>query len=111
VIKLKIAFIGAGSIVFGENVLTDLLTFSSIQKDTVICLEDLDEHRVNLMYNLMSKYKEMHPKELEGVSFNKTTDLKKAISDAKYVISAIHVGGLNAFQLDIEVPFKYGVSQ
>ncbi|GAF68329.1 unnamed protein product, partial [marine sediment metagenome] len=35
-IKLKIAFIGAGSIVFGEDVLTDLLTFPSIQKDAII---------------------------------------------------------------------------
>ncbi len=110
-INLKIAFIGAGSIIFGEKVLTDIFTFPSIQKDTIICLEDLDEHRVNLMYRLMSKYKEMRPKELEGVSFEKTTDLKKAISDAKYVISAIHVGGLDAFQVDVEIPFKYGVSQ
>ncbi len=110
-INLKIAFIGAGSIVFGENVLTDLMTFPSVQKDTIICLEDLDEHRVNLMYKLMSKYKEMQPKKLEGVSFEITTDLKKAISDAKYVISAIHVGGLDAYQVDVEVPFKYGVSQ
>jgi len=111
VINLKIAFIGAGSIAFGENILTDIITFPSLQKDTVICLEDIDEHRVNLMHELMSKYKEMQPKELEGVSFEKTTDMKKAISDAKYVISAIHVGGLNAYQVDVEIPFKYGVSQ
>jgi len=111
VINLKIAFIGAGSIVFAENVLTDLLTFSSIQKDTIICLEDIDEHRLNLMSDLMNEYKKMNPKGLEGVSFEKTTDMKKAISDAKYVISAIHVGGLDAFQADIEIPWKYGVSQ
>ncbi len=110
-INLKIAFIGAGSIAFGENVLTDLMTFPSVQKDTMICLEDLDEHRVDLMYKLMSKYKEMDTKKFEGVSFEKTTDLKKAISDAKYIISAIHVGGLDAYQVDVEVPFKYGVSQ
>ncbi|MBY9015503.1 MAG: alpha-glucosidase/alpha-galactosidase [Candidatus Lokiarchaeota archaeon] len=110
-IKLKIAFIGAGSIVFGENVLTDILTFPSIQKDTIICLEDIDQHRLNMMYDLMKKYKELAPKELEGVTFEKTTDMKTAISNAKYVINAIHVGGLDAFQADIEIPFKYGVSQ
>ncbi len=110
-IKLKIAFIGAGSIVFGENVLTDILTFPSIQKDTIICLEDIDQHRLNMMYDLMKKYKELAPKELDGVTFEKTTDMKTAISDAKYIISAIHVGGLDAFQADIDIPFKYGVSQ
>jgi alpha-galactosidase len=108
---MKIAFIGAGSIVFGENILTDLLTFPSIQKDTTICLEDIDENRLDLMYNLMNRYKETNSKKLEGVSFKKTTDMRKAISDAKYIISAIHVGGLDAFKADVEIPFKYGVSQ
>ncbi|GAG75846.1 unnamed protein product, partial [marine sediment metagenome] len=70
-----------------------------------------NEHRLNLMYNLMLKHKEMYPELLEGVTFEKTTDLKRAITDAKYVISAIHVGGLEAFKTDIEIPFKYGVSQ
>ncbi|NHJ20456.1 MAG: alpha-glucosidase/alpha-galactosidase [Candidatus Lokiarchaeota archaeon] len=110
-IILKVAFIGAGSIVFGENILTDMLTFPSIQKDTVIYLEDINEHRLDLMYNLMNKYKELNPKVLEGVTFEKTTNLKKAITDAKFIISAIHVGGLDAFQKDIEIPWKYGVSQ
>ena len=110
-INLKIAFIGAGSIVFGESILTDILSFPSLQKDTIICLEDINEHRLNLMYNLMLKHKEMYPELLEGVIFEKTTDLKRAISNAKYVISAIHVGGLEAFKTDIEIPFKYGVSQ
>ncbi|MFX0177299.1 MAG: alpha-glucosidase/alpha-galactosidase [Candidatus Hodarchaeota archaeon] len=108
---MKIAFIGAGSIVFGENILNDILTFPSIQKDTTICLEDIDINRLDLMYNLMNRYKEMNPKELEGVTFEKTTDMKKAISDAKYIISAIHVGGLDAFKVDVEIPIKYGVSQ
>ncbi len=110
-IKLKIAFIGAGSIVFGEDILTDLLTFPSIQKDTIICLEDVNEHRLNLMYDLMLIYKELHPELLEGVTFEKTTDLKRAITDTKYVISAIHVGGIEAFKVDLEIPLKYGVSQ
>ena len=68
---MKIAFIGAGSIVFGESVLTDILTFPSIQKDTIICLEDINERRLNLMYDLMLKHKEMHPELLEGVTFEK----------------------------------------
>jgi len=108
---MKIAFIGAGSLVFGENILKDLLTFPSLRKDTIICLEDIDTNRLDLMYKLMLKYKELYPKELEGFHFEKTTNLKKAISDAKYILSAIHVGGLEAFKLDIDIPIKYGVSQ
>jgi len=103
--------IGAGSVVFGQNILTDILAYPALREDTLICLEDIDPTRLDLMYKLMLKYKESNPEKLEGVSFEKTTDLRKAITNAKYLISAIHVGGLNAFKLDIEIPFKYGVTQ
>ncbi|GAI84388.1 unnamed protein product, partial [marine sediment metagenome] len=109
--NLKITMIGAGSIVFGQNILTDILAHPALRENTLICLEDIDSTRLDLMYKLMLKYKESNPEQLEGVSFEKTTDLRKAITNAKYLISAIHVGGLNAFKLDIEIPFKYGVTQ
>jgi alpha-galactosidase len=108
---LKITFIGAGSLVFGRNVITDILATPSIHEDTVICLEDIDPNRLDLMYNYMQKYSECYPKDTEGISFEKTTNQRKAIEDAKYIINAVHIGGLDAFKLDIEIPFKYGVSQ
>jgi len=108
---MKLAFIGAGSVVFGEQLLTDSITFPSIQKNTVIYLEDIDKNRLNLMYRLMMRYKELYPQRLEGLIFEKTTDLKKAIVDAKYIICAIHVGGLDAFKIDLDIPLKYGISQ
>ncbi|MEO8398138.1 MAG: alpha-galactosidase, partial [Chloroflexota bacterium] len=36
---------------------------------------------------------------------------REAIADADYVISTIRHGGLAAFQLDIDIPLKYGVDQ
>ncbi|MHA1147928.1 MAG: family 4 glycosyl hydrolase [Promethearchaeota archaeon] len=108
---LKIAFIGAGSFVFGETVLTDLLTFPALIKDTVICLEDIDEHYLDLMYQYMVKVKEDNPEGLENVSIEKTTNQKKALKDAKYIINAIHVGGYEAYELDMDIPYNYGVTQ
>jgi len=108
---MKITMIGAGSVVFGENILTDILTHPALREDSIICLEDIDPNRLDLMYRMMLKYKELNSEKLEGVSFEKTSDLKKCITDAKYVISSIHVGGLDAFKYDIEIPFKYGVTQ
>lgn len=110
-IMLKIAFIGAGSLVFGQNLLTDITTFPTLQKDIIICLEDLDSHRLDLMFNYIQKYKDNYTQELEGIIFEKTTNQKKAIEDAKYIINTVHIGGLEAFKLDVEIPFKYGVSQ
>ncbi len=110
---LKISFIGAGSLVFGFNLLTDILTFRSITKDVLICLEDINPNRVDLIYKLLKLYQEKFNKELnlDGVTFEKTTDQKKAIADAKYVICAIQVGGLDAYKQDVDIPFKYGVTQ
>ena len=108
---LKIAFIGAGSFVFGETVLTDILTFPSLIEDTIIYLEDIDSHYLDLMYRYMLKLKESYPRKYDGVTFKKTTNQRKAIEDAKYIINAIHVGGYDAYKIDMDIPYKYGVTQ
>lgn len=102
---------GAGSFVFGETVLTDILRFPELLKDTVICLEDIDEHYLSLMYQYMVKLKESNPEVLGGVTFEKTTNQKKAVEEAKYIINAIHVGGYEAYKIDMDIPFKYNVTQ
>ena len=108
---IKIAFIGAGSFVFGETLLTDILMFPSLIEDTVICLEDIDEYYLDLMYKYMVKLQESYPERFNGVTFEKTTNQRKAIADAKYIINAIHVGGYEAYKLDMDIPYKYGVTQ
>ena len=108
---LKIAYIGAASFVFGENILTDIISHPALTKDTLISLEDVDEKNLDMMYKYMLRLKEDNPERLEGVSFEKTLNQKKAIEDAKYIISAIHVGGDEAYKLDIDIPYKYNVTQ
>ncbi|MBD3188355.1 alpha-glucosidase/alpha-galactosidase [Candidatus Bathyarchaeota archaeon] len=108
---MKITFIGAGSIVFAKKVIKDLLTFPKMREDTLIILEDIDKHRLDLMHAYFQKYKEDNPRLLEGVTFEATTDQKKAIDEAKYVISAIQVGSLDAYKLDLEIPLKHGITQ
>ncbi|MFX1337897.1 MAG: alpha-glucosidase/alpha-galactosidase [Promethearchaeota archaeon] len=108
---IKIAFIGAGSFVFGETVLTDILMFPSLIEDTVIYLEDIDEHYLDLMYKYMIKLQESYPEKFDGITFEKTTNQRKAIEDAKYIINAIHVGGYEVYKLDMDIPYKYGVTQ
>ena len=110
-IKIKIAFIGVGSVVFGENVLTDLITHPSLKQEMTICLEDIDPIRLDLMYRYMLRYKEQYPTKLAHIHFEKTTDLKKAITDGKYIICSIHVGGLESYKIDLDIPLKYGVTQ
>jgi alpha-galactosidase len=40
-----------------------------------------------------------------------TTDRRKALRDADYVVTIFQQGGLDAYQLDIETPQRYGVEQ
>ncbi|MFW9867043.1 MAG: alpha-glucosidase/alpha-galactosidase [Candidatus Thorarchaeota archaeon] len=107
---VKISFIGAGSLVFGQNILTDLFLFPTLQEDTILCLEDIDAGRLNLMFQYIKRFKEDYFDD-KDITIEKTTNQRKAIEDAKYVIDSIHVGGLEAFKLDVEIPYKYGVSQ
>ena len=108
---LKISFIGAGSIVFAKKVIKDILSFKKLREHTLISLEDIDTHRLDLMHKYMQKYKEDNAKLLENVEIESTTKQEKSIADAKYIISAIQVGGLEAYKLDMDIPLKYGVTQ
>lgn len=109
---IKITFIGAGSIVFAKRLIKDLIAHEALQnKGFVMCLEDIDEHRLDLIHQYLKKYKEDNAKEMQNIEFEATTNQREAIADAKYVISAIQVGGLEAYKLDLDIPLKYGVSQ
>jgi alpha-galactosidase len=108
---MKIAFIGAGSIVFASNLLTDILSFPKLRQDITLCLEDIDDHRLQLMKQYMEKYRADNLDELKNVQIEATTNQREAIKGARYIISAIQVGGVDAYALDVEIPQKYGVHQ
>lgn len=40
-----------------------------------------------------------------------TTDRREALTGARYIMSCVRVGGLPAFETDIDIPLKYGVDQ
>jgi alpha-galactosidase len=107
---VKIAFIGAGSLVFGKNLLTDLFLFPALKGNLVLCLQDIHPERLDLIFRYIKKFREDFFDD-QNITIEKTTNQKRAITDAKYIINAIHVGGLDAFKLDVEIPFKYGISQ
>jgi alpha-galactosidase len=105
--SIKIAIVGAGSIGFTRSMLRDILSVPELQ-DSEVALTDI------------------HPKNLEAVAalvrrdldHNKvptrlaaTTDRRTAIEGADYVLSFVRVGGLEAFQTDVEIPLGYGVDQ
>jgi len=103
----KIVFIGAGSVVFAQKLIIDLITFPAL-RESVFSLVDIDEERLELITQLTERLKKQ---ENLPLTIEATTDRRKVLSGADYVINMIQVGGLDAYRLDVEIPRKYGVDQ
>ena len=104
---LKIAMIGAGSIGFTRKLMHDVLAVPELA-DTTFAFMDISERNLEMVTQLAERDIEANGLPATIVP---TTDQREAITDADYVISVIRQGGLAAFQLDIDIPLKYGVDQ
>ena len=104
---LKIAMIGAGSIGFTRRLMGDLLTVPEFA-DTQFAFTDLSRQNLDMVTQLARR-------DIAGnglpATIEATTDRRRAIADADYVICMIRQGGLEAFQTDIDIPLKYGIDQ
>ncbi len=104
---IKIAMIGAGSIGFTRRLLHDLLAVPELG-DTTFALMDISQTNLDMVKQLCER--DVKANNLPAQIMT-TTDQREAITDADYVISTIRQGGLDAFQLDIDIPLKYGIDQ
>ncbi len=105
--KFKIAFIGAGSLVFARTLFTDIMSvpeFSDIEVSfTDINAENLERTRELCQRDLDANH---IPVRIEA-----TTDRREAFRNARYIVNCVRVGGLEGFEKDVEIPLKYGVDQ
>lgn len=103
----KIAFIGAGSMVFAKNLVGDVLSFPELA-DSTISLMDIDEHR-------LAQTTEVAEAMVENAGLDatieSTTDRREALKGADYVLNTINVGGTEPFENEIRIPERYGVKQ
>lgn len=104
---LKIAMIGAGSIGFTRKLMHDILAVPELS-DTTFALMDISERNLGMVEQLCER--DIRANNLPA-RIIATTDRREAIRNADYVICMIRQGGLDAFQLDIDIPLKYGIDQ
>lgn len=105
---LKIALVGAGSVVFAKNLLGDLLQFPELAHAT-ISLMDIDAERLAVAERMARK---MVARLGVRAQVEATQDRREAVRGARHVICTIQVGGYEpGTTLDFEVPKKYGLRQ
>jgi len=102
-----IAMIGAGSVVFAQRLTTDILSYPELA-DSTLRLMDLDPDRLTSIGALARRL--VRERNLPA-RIETTTDRRKALDGADYVIVAIQVGGVDAVRPDVEIPHRYGVDQ
>ena len=104
----RIVFIGAGSTVFAKNLMGDILSFPELA-DSNLVLMDIDDERLATSEQV-AHY--INTTLGTNATIEATTDRRKALADADYVICMIQVGGYEpSTVIDFEVPKKYGLRQ
>jgi alpha-galactosidase len=100
----KVTVIGAGSFVFARRLVTDLLTWPSLQ-DSTIALMDVNADKLETMAALARR---MVAQAGTQAQVESTTDLRQALDGADYVTVAIRVG---QDRNNVEIPLQYGIDQ
>ena len=100
--SFKIAFIGAGSLVF-----TDIISVPEFH-DIEIAFTDINPDN-------LEKTRELCQRDLDAnnipIKIEATTNRRDAFKDARYIVNCVRIGGLEGFETDVEIPLKYGVDQ
>lgn len=102
-----IAFIGAGSATFTRRLVGDILSFPALEGSRVV-LHDVDEVRLGTADRLARNLARTAGRHLDIVT---TTDRRRALAGASYVVLLLQVGGLEAVRLDTDIPARFGLLQ
>ncbi|MFF7194655.1 alpha-glucosidase/alpha-galactosidase [Streptomyces sp. NPDC008079] len=103
----KIAFIGAGSVVFTQGLLADLFAFPEL-KDVHIALHDIDAERLATADGAAR-----HIAAGRGAAplITAHAERRAALEGADFVINIIQVGMGEATRTDFDVPARHGLRQ
>ncbi len=103
----KIAIIGAGGYVFPLRLIGDILSFPELQ-EVELALMDINPETLARTATAAEDLITHHGLEAK---VDATTDRRRALAGADFVIVTFQVGGLDAYRLDVEIPRRYGLDQ
>jgi alpha-galactosidase len=105
--RLKICIIGAGSVGFTRKLCADILKVPEFE-DVEIALTDISQKNLDLIAQILHRMVEVNGLKTKITG---TTDRRRALEGAKYVMNTVRIGGVEAFATDISIPLKYSVDQ
>jgi alpha-galactosidase len=103
---IKIAMIGAGSVVFSKNLTADILHYPEF-KNATLSYMDIDADRLEVGAALCRKAAQAlgaNPR------IEATLDRRQALRGADFVINMVQIGGMDSTLIDFEIPRKYGLN-
>jgi alpha-galactosidase len=104
---MQITIIGGGSYQWTPELLADLLGTPSLHGANFV-LEDIDPEPLEKMEPLARKLNEALGSK---ATFASTTDQRRSLDGADYVIVTISTGGFDSMAVDLDVPARYGIRQ
>jgi len=105
--SLKFAFIGAGSIGFTRQLVADLLTVAEFA-NVELSFTDISKRNLDMVAEICRR--DIAANGLK-TRLTATTDRRAALRGANYVFNVVRIGGVEAFQHDIDIPLRYGIDQ
>ncbi len=103
----KIALIGAGSLVFARNLITDILHHDAL-KDTHFALMDIATTGMDYTRRIAER---IIKEQKLPATVTTTTDRREALKDADFVIIMILPHGYDPIEVEYKIPMKHGVDQ
>ncbi|MGE5549682.1 MAG: alpha-galactosidase [Bacteroidota bacterium] len=103
----RIAFIGAGSYGFTFKLVADILSYDAL-RDCELSFMDVNGERLNNLKIVLDEH-------FRNVGYARkalyTLDLEKALEGADFVINLVKIGFLEASEIDMDIPKKFGLYQ
>ena len=96
--SFKVAFIGAGSLVFARTLFTDIMSVPEF-RDIEVAFTDINATN-------LERTRALCQRDLDAngipVTIEATTDRRKAFENARYIVNCVRIGGLEGFEKDVE---------
>ena len=103
----RIAFMGAGSVVFTRQLVTDLLGFAELA-DITLALFDINAKRLAVAEGTARQVSDRLGAHATVIA---TQVRREALEGSDFVINMFQVGGIDATKKDLEIPARYGLQQ